>query len=278
MNVLLLTFLIMFDSAVLHAEPKSSGDEKWISAKRDKSESFTQRAMREGRPFAPQEHLTKEAPVQDVAEQYLGFDPSDVPLWPVDETVAQQKLSEAFQQIRDQRVYVDPEKPEMQRRMAWLYPDDGCHIRAALFNQELIKLGLPPGWKIFAFGNLRIPTANHPDGDVLWWFHVAPIFRLKDGLYVADASLFPQGLVKLKQWLTFLAPDKSLMNLHMVTCDALAFNPHSRCIGGGPGMSNGALRAHNTEFLYYEWKRQERLGRDPLKVLGDFPPWISQFI
>lgn len=273
MNTIFFIYFLIFNLGIQSAYALSSED-VWVSAKRERHENFMARAIREGRPFAPKEYLTKEAPVQDVAQAYVSFDSSDVPLWQVDESVAQEKLSAAFKLIRDQRVYHDPEKPEWHRRMAWLYPDDGCHIRAALFNQELIKLGLPPGWKIFAFGNLRVPTAHHPDGDVLWWFHVAAIFRLKDGLYVADASLFPQGLIKLKQWLTFLAPDNNLMNLQMVTCDALAFNPHSRCIGGGAGMSSGALRAHNTEFLYYEWKRQERLGRDPIRVLGDFPPWM----
>ena len=254
------------------AMPVYSAESQFLSAIRLPGESFQQAVVRSGLQLPGASLDTKEAPVLDVAESYLDFDSSDVPMWLEGDPLAAKKLSDAFKIIRDERTFNDPEHKDFPRRIPWLFPDDGCYVRAAIFDQEIERLGYPRGWKIFAFGTFWINTSNHPDGQVMWWFHVAPVFRLADGLYVTDPSLFPDGPIKMKDWLKFLAPDHDMMKIQMVTCDPLSFSPHSRCIGGGNGMDKGAIR-QMPDFLYFEWNRQVKLGRDPLLVLGDQPPW-----
>jgi hypothetical protein len=246
-----------------------------VSAIRSPQETWQKAAAREGRTLHLRTSGTKEAPVQDVAEDFWSFDSSDVPLWTTREGIPAElrDLQDQFLAIRDERIHQDPEDPGRLRRIAFLFPDDGCHLRAALFNQSLERKGYARGYKIFAFGDLRVPTPHHPDGDVLWWFHVAPIFRVKEGLFVADPALFPAQPVPLKQWLKFLAPENDITKLRMVSCDAYAHSPHSRCMNGSQGTEEGAFKIHNREFLGYEWRRQVKLGRDPEKILGDFPPW-----
>ena len=244
-----------------------------VSPFRFPNETLEESARRSGLTYSPSLSSDKQEPVLDVAEEYWSFDPTDVPLWSNGSQANLAELTLSFLEIRDQRIYQDTERPGWPRRMAFLFPDDGCHVRAALFNQELEKRGLSRGHKIFAFGSIRIPSSHHPDGEVLWWFHVAPIFKLPEGLYVADPALFPSAPIRLKDWLKFLAPDRDLTQLRMVTCDAFAHNPASRCMGGSTGMDKGAIKQHNDELLHYEWVRQERLGRDPVRILGDFPPW-----
>jgi hypothetical protein len=63
----------------------------------------------------------------------------------------------------------------------FLYPDDGCWIRAHIMC-HLMRTGGPNTTtnppedpeKVWIQGSLNAPTANHPDCRVIWYWHVAP--------------------------------------------------------------------------------------------------------
>nr|WP_241480430.1 protein-glutamine glutaminase family protein [Legionella norrlandica] len=48
-----------------------------------------------------------------------------------------EELLYMFNMIRDTRFLYSPEKPDFERRISWLYPDDGCFARAALSRAKL---------------------------------------------------------------------------------------------------------------------------------------------
>lgn len=59
----------------------------------------------------------------------------------------------------------------------FLYPDNGCWIRAHKMCYLMTDDGEDPE-KVWIRGNLVVPTPNHPDCMVSWWYHVAPILTL----------------------------------------------------------------------------------------------------
>jgi hypothetical protein len=59
----------------------------------------------------------------------------------------------------------------------FLYPDNGCWIRAHKMCYLMTDVGEDPE-KVWIRGNLVVPTPNHPDCMVSWWYHVAPILTL----------------------------------------------------------------------------------------------------
>lgn len=84
----------------------------------------------------------------------------------------------------------------------FLYPDDGCWIRAHIMC-HLMRTGGPDPTtnppedpeKVWIRGGLNVPTANHPDCSVGWGWHVAPTLTVSlpggDEKRVIDPSLSP---------------------------------------------------------------------------------------
>jgi hypothetical protein len=97
------------------------------------------------------------------------------------------------------------------------FPPDGCYARAQLMADRLTELGFASE-KVFAIArtpagraDLHVPTPYAEDvaapaqPTVNWWYHVAPIVRVRDALGVVretvlDPSLAPAPL-ELLQWL-----------------------------------------------------------------------------
>jgi hypothetical protein len=83
--------------------------------------------------------------------------------------------------------------------IAFRYPADGCYARAHLMCQRLVEMGLQPG-KAWVFDDAKqnrlvATTPNHPRGYVQWWYHVAPILKVRDNAgkvrsHVIDPSMF----------------------------------------------------------------------------------------
>lgn len=82
------------------------------------------------------------------------------------------------------------------------YPDDGCYARAHYMSQRLEGRGIVTD-KVFVEGDLRVETANSPQGYVEWWYHVAPVVMVRQGeqevLMVFDPSIFDRP-VPVDQW------------------------------------------------------------------------------
>jgi hypothetical protein len=179
-------------------------------------------------------------------------------------------LETAFRRLRDFQFVESVTHPEIVRRSTWLYPDDGCFARADLAVQNLAGWNYPQVEKVFIFGDLSVATANSPSGGVSWWFHVAPLARVGDDLYVLDPAVHPDGPLTLTEWTDQISDDPTAVVVSF--CGSTAYSPYSRC--DTPGVADWERTiGDQKDFLDPEWDRLVELGRDPKAELGESPPW-----
>lgn len=189
------------------------------------------------------------------------------------------EIEEAFFKIRDDRFLDDPDKAFFKRRISWLYPDDGCYIRAENVNTRLLRWGYPMGAKVFIFGNLNVETSYGKPfiennsctiSDVSWWYHVAVIVSDGTDNYVMDPSLDAFRPLKLQDWILKMVPKTEDAELSI--CSSFTYSPYSGC---DTLISETLLFQISLQktFLSYERDRMEELNRYPDIELGAFPPW-----
>lgn len=188
------------------------------------------------------------------------------PVWP------KNILQRAFEAYRDTKLQgVDLARPNWGRRLTWLYPDEGCYVRAALAEYLLGESGFPAAGQVFVFGDLSVATNNSPDGRVYWSYHVAPIVTVNNTPYVLDPAIDPKKPLTLRAWVEKQATWDSVT---LSFCDAHAVDTDGACIGA-EDQAGGAIGSLQTSYFDLEWDRQGELGRDPEVVLGASPPWLS---
>jgi hypothetical protein len=129
-------------------------------------------------------------------------------------TISESDLQASFEMVREEKFFTD--EVARQRRATWLYPDDGCFVRATVADSLIAKVLQSPASpavstaKIFAFGNPQVRTTNSPIGTVEWWYHVAAISKVtkatsggpQDEYYVYDPAIDPQAPIPVKAWLS----------------------------------------------------------------------------
>lgn len=193
-------------------------------------------------------------------------DLADVPVW------SDADIAEHFEASRDLRFMTTADRPSFQRRLSWLYPDDGCFARAELVNAKAQEAGKVRPYRLFSFGSLTVQTTNHPRGRVTWWYHTVPIVKSAASreVMVLDAAIDPRKPIPWKDWL--LKQVTNLDNVKVSVCDGNAYSPSSPCTGSA-AQTSSALRSQQTGYLLREWDRQVALARDPNQVLGNAPPW-----
>jgi glutaminase-like protein len=193
-------------------------------------------------------------------------DLSSVPVW------TQDQLAQGFALVRDSRFMLGVPPEDFARRASFLFPDDGCYARAQAMDFWLGRNGLPRPVSVFSFGELTVQTANHPDGQVSWWFHVAPIVSVDGQAYVLDPSLEPTRPLLLAEWIGLQGDPGSI---GVSVCSGYVFSPNGNCDQPAKQESGFTIISNEYWFLEYEWNRQLDLGRDPNEVLGDAPPWAA---
>lgn len=207
---------------------------------------------------------------------------NSVVAWPDYKTI-----KENFEKIRDIRYFNDPEYSDFQRRISWLYPDDGCWTRATAVIRDLfgpfnnINNNSPRPSKVFAFGNLCANTSNSPDGKVQWWYHTAPIVRDAETnqTYVLDPSINPYTPITMEKWAEEIASNSkacagSASTLEIFNiCNGYGTGPYDNCQTIYPSETKSMLM--QSGYQSDERYRQEQLGRDANAVLGDTPPWLN---
>ena len=179
--------------------------------------------------------------------------------------LAPELLQGRFEDVRDEKMLKDAQNRD--RRLTWLFPDDGCYARAELAARRLQTRGAIAPAKIFAFGGLVVNSPNHPDGMVTWWYHVAPIVRVGVDYYVFDPAIEAKRPLKAQEWLALMhAADASIS-----ICSTNSYDPDSAC----DTTKSYEQTAHTEErqFLVREWERLQYLGRSPEAELGNSPPW-----
>lgn len=184
--------------------------------------------------------------------------------------VTMEQLQAIFYYIRDTRFMNDGQH---QRRLSWLYPDDGCFARAAMSSYKLKNYPIPH--KVFIFGNLQVKTPNTKSGTVSWWYHVAVAYRVDQQVFIIDPSINPQEPMTINDWgLSMVA---NLNAAQFSVCNQYSYDASSSCSGQNPRSENSAYN----DQLYYlglEWTRLQKLNRNPEKELGDEPPWKNQLL
>jgi hypothetical protein len=194
--------------------------------------------------------------------------------WALVPAIQPLKLQASFETVREHRYLKDSRSRD--RRATWLYPDDGCFMRASIATSILeTDFTLKPA-KIFVFGNLSTQTPNHPYGEVTWWYHVAAITKTLhlDGAgqqvekyHVYDPAIDPLRPLSVEEWVGAMNDP----SVQIAICDAEAYDPHSDCLGGPKSLWRIALDSDS--LLENEWHRVRSMGRNPELELGDEPPW-----
>lgn len=177
-----------------------------------------------------------------------------------------------FSYIRDKRFIPDPIDQKFLRRLSWLYPDDGCFMRAEWVARILNKHH-NKRWvnKIFVFGNLEVKTPHHPNGKVTWWYHVVPGMGFGRKTVVLDPALNPQHPLYLEDWMRLM--NKDVGSLKVAICRSGAFGPDSACENSFEEWPEDELIEISNGYLQLERARIKQLGRDPERELGNRPPW-----
>ncbi|WP_394839044.1 hypothetical protein LVJ94_19335 [Pendulispora rubella] len=239
------------------------------SAARDASETYENAARRHDERYRrnhPEVKSTFALSAKDSQVPVEQADMSQVPTW------SDADITAHFERSRDLRFMTTSNRPNFQRRISWLYPDDACFARAELVNAKAEEWGKGRPYHLFSFGNLTVRTNNHPNGSVSWWYHTVPIVKSASSgeVLVLDAALDASKPIPWKQWL--LMQVSNLNNVKVSVCDGKAYGPSNACFGSSTATSS-ALSAEQGTYLQKEWDRQTSLGRDPNAVLGDSPPW-----
>lgn len=202
----------------------------------------------------------------DTAKAYGSANLPAATAWP-----SQEEMLERFKRFRDLRFLDDRSHPDFLRRSTWLYPDDGCFARAALAILNLDKWNYEIPNKVFVFGDLAVKTKNSPDGEVTWWYHVAPLVEVDGQKYVLDPAVEPEAPLLLKDWLARMSPDPA--TLEVAVCGSGSYTPYDACAKETDHVEDLAGQ-EQSQFLGAEWQRLKKLGRSPESELGDFPPWL----
>ncbi len=187
-----------------------------------------------------------------VARPFNEVDFSNVPLW-----TSQIPLEKGFAMIRDLRFLPDPLNSNFKRRLSWMYPDDGCFARAGLMRVNLEKLKTNSPAKLFIFGNLKVKTTNSPTGSVAWWYHVVPLVRQGQQLYVLDPAIEILGPLPIKDWIMTMTSD--INSIKLSVCKGTAYTPRSSC--WNPGNDDSMAGIQQPEYLTAERERLVEMGR-----------------
>ncbi len=181
-----------------------------------------------------------------------------------------ERLNQIFLFVRDSKFVQGLPGPLSERRLSWLYPDDGCYIRAELALDFTEQAGLPVPLKFFSFGDLAVKTFNHPEGVVRWWYHVVPLYRVGNQAYVLDPAIDPTGPMTVENWKKSQEADSSVDRFSV--CSSHTVGPYDHCTQPRVESLPMALEEQK-DLLQPEWDRLIDLDRNPESELGNTPPW-----
>ncbi len=242
--------------------PTSFAQMRGVSAVRLEAESYEDAAKR------TRSHGTLFGYGYDTPERFKSS-LAQLNIQEIPELSSAEEMKTQFEFVRDTK-FIEDSSLEFSRRLSWLFPDDGCYVRAELAAQSLVAQGFTAPKKIFVFGNLRASTKNSPQGFVRWWYHVAVTYRLGNVAYVYDPAIQPLSAITLQQWHEAIGGKST--QLEYAVCATGTVDPDGSCKAPKKDASR-MMFAEQLNFLGEEWDRLEDLRRDPRAELGDSPPW-----
>lgn len=253
MKQLIILFLILANTSAAFA--------RGLSAKRNENETY--QSLRQS--FLIQ-NSNRQLP-EGMKVELSKLDTSNVP-----EIADPELFLNSFAYLRDIRFMTND---SFIRRMTWLFPDDGCYARAELQAQLTRERNLPAPAKIYAFGNLRASTRNTPSGYVSWWYHVSIAYKHKGIVYVWDPAIEPRAPLTIEQWGQRMGSTRT--RVEFALCNSKTFDPDHDCVNP-TGVSRSSVLRDQAVFFKPEWSRLEYLGRNPVRELGDQPPWLAPLL
>jgi hypothetical protein len=240
------------------------------SAIRCKHES-TQEAFEKRKLINPNLKLNKDSPyaIRFPVAQF------NVDMIPFPHTA--DELNRAFKYVRDVPFLPATTGLGFPRRLAYLYPDDGCWSRAYLTvarAAEYLGPEIPRFYQLYAFGKMGFKTPNAQPGRnwVYWSYHVVPLVRIGNQAYVIDVAVEPSAPLTLQDWLSRLAWAGE-EKIEVAVCDGFAYGMYQPCAGAKEMVSMKSALRHHYVYLQREEERQRSLGRNIAEVLGPRPPW-----
>jgi hypothetical protein len=238
-----------------------------ISAARAPNERADEAARRSFTASLMNGHFKSVANVSTAYELLKPF--NQVDLKNVPEWKNQKVLNDNFLRIRDLR-FIDS-GDNFQRRLSWLYPDDGCFARADLERSKLEEWRVTAPLKIIVSGDLSVKTSNSLNGTVTWWWHISKLIKVGDDYFVLDPSIEPKRPLTVREWLSTMVADPDTASVAI--CSPYTYNIYDDCAQTTDQLETAYQ--DQLHFLELEWERQIELGRDPEKVLGHEPPWAQ---
>lgn len=175
-----------------------------------------------------------------------------------------ENLMAAFAFFRDTRFIENFESPVRRRKLSWLYPDDGCFVRAEMMAQTAEEKRMPPVMKLFVFGNLAVKSQNHPEGIVRWWYHVAPVYRVGQQVFVMDPAVEPRRPLTVLEWRARVSEESDVRQFAL--CASHSFDPDDSC-AKPKALARDYLEDYQRQYQNFEWDRVLFLNRDPYKEL-----------
>lgn len=175
-----------------------------------------------------------------------------------------ENLRTVFSFLRDTRFIENFQSPIQRRRISWMYPDDGCYVRAEMMSRLTLENRMPPVMKLFVFGNLAVRSPNHPERMVRWWYHVAPVYRVGQQVFVIDPAVEPRRPLTVMEWRERISEESDIRQFAL--CQTHAFDPDDSC-DTPKAIDREYLEDYQRQFQNFEWDRILRLGRDPYREL-----------
>ena len=232
-------------------------------------------------PAADDDIVTSDDPeaVVNVARPYGEYEFPEMESWS-----SYDKLLEAFRFARDYR-FIEWEMIGIMdydvrtlRRPTWLYPQDGCADRAEIMVTHIEKTN-GPLYKVYAIRQVeqfKFLTPLMYGGFTSWGYHVAPIVRYRNQLYVLDPAISPKKPIVLKKWLKKIDKTVDINTIEIAICHPHSYNLSDSCYHPQK-MDFDKIIQKQQKYLGLEWLQIKALGMDPFKVLGDEPPWNDNF-
>lgn len=181
------------------------------------------------------------------------------------------QVQATFEAARDRRNLRWVVMPKFLRRTTFLYPQDGCFLRAALMNKALMAQFISPLPKLFVFGNLKAESLYEKGHSIYWYFHVALALRFQGEVFIIDPSLNNQRPLALVEWYNLMGVRSSDVEIRI--CDTQSYSPFDRCVGGQGFLEEKQRDDHVQYYLAAEWNNLEKLGFEPEKLLNHLPLW-----
>lgn len=174
-----------------------------------------------------------------------------------------------FKLIRDTRFLHAKTDLSFERRISWMYPDDGCFARAALAGMKLRDQELLRPVKIFIFGDLSIQTPYAVSGTVTWWYHVSSAVSYMGAIFILDPALDSEKPILVDDWYNKMG---DINDMKVAICNPYTYDPIDDCYIASKSSDADAV-GDQLIYLDKEWKRIGVLGFNPTILLGVDPPW-----